>query len=234
MPTSTTAAPDLTMSRVSRPGRPAATTTMSALRVCDTRSLVPVWHNVTVAFSVRLVSSKPSERPTVMPRPMTVTSAPAIGTSYRRSRATIPRGVAGSGPGSPSTSLPRLTGCSPSTSLAGSIRPRTAPASSPSGSGSCTMYPVHAGSAFSSSITASTSAWVAVAGSSRRIELIPTWALSRCLPRTYAWLPGSSPTSTVPRPGTRPCSASRATRTVRSSRTSAAATLPSSICAAIG
>jgi hypothetical protein len=233
MPTSTTAAPGRTISRVSNPGRPAATTTMSELRVWEPRSFVPVWHSVTVAFSVRLVSSSPSERPTVMPRPITVTSAPAIGTPYRRSRATIPRGVAGSGPGSPSTSLPRLTGCRPSTSLAGSIRPSTAPASSPSGSGNCTMYPVHAGSAFSSSITASTSAWVAVAGSSRRIELIPTWALSRCLPRTYVWLPGSSPTSTVPSPGTRPRSTSRATRTFRSSRTSAAAAFPSSICAAM-
>ena len=46
-----------------------------------TGSLVPVWHRVTVAFSVRLVSSRPSERPTVMPRPITVTSAPSIGTS---------------------------------------------------------------------------------------------------------------------------------------------------------
>ena len=34
----------------------------------------------------------------------------------------MPRGVHGSGPGSPSTSRPRLTGCRPSASLAGSIR----------------------------------------------------------------------------------------------------------------
>ena len=80
MPTSTTAAPGLTISAVSSPGRPAATTTMSAVLVCAARSLVPVWHSVTVAFSVRLVSSRPSARPTVIPRPMTVTSAPAIGT----------------------------------------------------------------------------------------------------------------------------------------------------------
>jgi UDPglucose 6-dehydrogenase len=80
IPTSTTAAPGLTMSAVSRPGRPAATTTMSAVLVCAARSLVPVWQSVTVAFSVRLVSSRPSARPTVMPRPTTVTSAPAMGT----------------------------------------------------------------------------------------------------------------------------------------------------------
>ena len=80
MPTSTTAAPGLTMSAVSRPGRPAATTTMSAVLVWAARSLVPVWQSVTVAFSVRRVSSKPRARPTVIPRPMTVTSAPAIAT----------------------------------------------------------------------------------------------------------------------------------------------------------
>ena len=80
MPTSITAAPGLTMSAVSSPGRPAATTTMSAVLVCAARSLVPVWHWVTVAFSVRRVSSRPSARPTVIPRPMTVTSAPATAT----------------------------------------------------------------------------------------------------------------------------------------------------------
>ena len=41
-----------------------------------------------------------------------------------------------------------------------------------------------AGSAFSSSTTASTCAWVASAGSSRRIDAIPTCAQSRCLPFT--------------------------------------------------
>src|SRR6266571_1758129 len=59
----------------------------------------------------------------------------------------MPRGVHGSGPGSPRTSLPRLAGCRPSASLAGSIRFRTAWASSPAGSGSWTMYPVLPGSA---------------------------------------------------------------------------------------
>src|SRR3954452_10612818 len=80
-PTSRTAAPDLTMSAVIRPGTPAAATTMSADRTCADRSRVPVWHSVTVAFSVRRVSSRPSGRPTVIPRPMTTTSAPGIGTS---------------------------------------------------------------------------------------------------------------------------------------------------------
>ncbi|MBV9856811.1 MAG: hypothetical protein JOY82_20220 [Streptosporangiaceae bacterium] len=139
MPTSSTAAPGRTMSAVSRPGTPAATTTMSDRLVCAPRSLVPVWQSVTVAFSVRRVSSRPSVLPTVMPRPITVTSAPAISTPKRRSSATIPRGVHGRGPGSPSTSRPRLTGCRPSASLAGSIRCSTRRASSPAGSGSWTM-----------------------------------------------------------------------------------------------
>ena len=74
----------------------------------------------------------------------------------------MPRGVHGSGPGSPSTSRPRFTGCRPSASLTGSTRSSAAPASSPRGSGSCTMNPVQAGSALSSSMARSTSAWVAV------------------------------------------------------------------------
>src|SRR5699024_4341039 len=80
-PTSTTAAPGLTMSGVMSPAEPAAATTMSARRVCAARSLVPVWHCVTDAFSKRLVISSPKCRPTVTPRPTTQTSAPAIGTS---------------------------------------------------------------------------------------------------------------------------------------------------------
>src|SRR5690606_13274160 len=83
-PTSTTAAPGRTMSGVSRCGTPAATTTMSARRVWVARSRVPVWHRVTVAFSLRRVNSSPRGRPTVTPRPITTTSAPASGTPYRR------------------------------------------------------------------------------------------------------------------------------------------------------
>ena len=196
------------------PGTPAAATTMSALRMWAARSRVPVWHRVTVAFSVRRVSSRPSGRPTVIPRPTTTTSAPAISTPWRRSSSMTPTGVHGSGPGLPSTSLPRFIGCSPSTSLSGSTRESSANSSSPVGC--CTMKPVQAGSAFSSSITASTSAWVAVAGRSRRIEVIPIEAQSLCLAPTYQCEPGSSPTSTVPSPGVTPRSFSAATRSASS------------------
>ena len=132
-PTSRTAAPGLTISPVMMPGTPAAATTMSASRVCAARSRVPVWHSVTVAFSERRVSSSPSGRPTVTPRPTTTTSAPLISTSWRRSSSTMPNGVQGSGAALPSTSQPRFVGCSPSASLAGSISPRTGFSSIPFG-----------------------------------------------------------------------------------------------------
>ena len=93
-PASSTAAPGLTMSAVTRAGDPAAATTMSACRTCAARSRVPVWHTVTVAFSLRRVSIRASGRPTVMPRPMTTTFAPAIGTSKRRSSSMMPVGRA--------------------------------------------------------------------------------------------------------------------------------------------
>src|SRR5699024_8420752 len=125
-PTSSTAAPGLTMPAVSMWGTPAAATITSARRVSAERSRVPVWHRVTVEFSLRRVSMSPMGRPTVTPRPTTTTCAPANSTSNRRSRWRQPLGVHGSGAGSFSTNFPRLTGWSPSASLAGSIRSRTA------------------------------------------------------------------------------------------------------------
>src|SRR6266545_5161497 len=121
VPTSSSTAPGLTMSAVIRPADPAAAITMSPVRTTAARSVVPVWHWVTVAFSVRRVNSSPIGRPAVTPRPTTTTCAPAIGTSYRRRISTQPFGVHGSGASWPRTSLPRLTGCRPSASLAGSI-----------------------------------------------------------------------------------------------------------------
>ena len=80
MPTSSTVAPGLTMSAVIRPGTPAAATTMSARRVWSARSRVPVWQMVTVAFSDGGSAAGRAAGPTVVPRPITTTSAPAIGT----------------------------------------------------------------------------------------------------------------------------------------------------------
>src|SRR4051794_3965546 len=89
------------------------------------------------------------------------------------------------------------------------------------------MYPWQESSALRSATTDSTCSWVASAGRSYRIDAMPTSAQSRCLPSTYACDPGSSPTSTVPRPGTMPRSASALTRARRSSFTAAAVALPS-------
>src|SRR5690606_6934145 len=75
-PTSTSATPSLTRSPVTMPGTPAAATMTSAVRVCAARSRVPVWHRVTVALPALRVSRRPMLRPTVVPRPMTTTSAP--------------------------------------------------------------------------------------------------------------------------------------------------------------
>ena len=68
------------MSAVISPATPAAATTTSARRTSAARSRVPVWQSVTVQFSLRRVSSSPSGRPTVTPRPTTVTRAPASST----------------------------------------------------------------------------------------------------------------------------------------------------------
>ncbi|EUA06726.1 bifunctional FolD 1 domain protein [Mycobacterium xenopi 4042] len=72
------------MSAVTRWGTPTAATMISACRVSAARSRVAVWHKVTVAFSVRRVSSRPNGRPTVTPRPMTTAWHPR---SARRSAA---------------------------------------------------------------------------------------------------------------------------------------------------
>ena len=78
---------------------------------------------------------------------------------------------------------------------------------------------------------ASISSWVAVAGSSRWMRGDADLGAVAVLPLTYEWLPGSSPTSTVPRPGVTPRSRSASTRALRSDLIAAAVALPSRICA---
>src|SRR3954453_18257174 len=56
---------------------------------------------------------------------------------------------------------------------------------------------------------------------------MPTWAQSLCLASTYQRLPGSSPTSSVPRPGWGAAGGSAATRRGSSVRIAAAVALPS-------
>ena len=114
------------------------------------------------------------------------------------------------------TSSPRLYGCMPSASLAGSIMLMIAFSSTPLGSGSCTINPVQAGSSLSSRTASAIWPKLASAGSSFLTEVIPTSWQSACLPATYFIEPGSSPTSSVPSPGTTPCALSLFTRSARS------------------
>src|SRR5690606_18289452 len=86
----------------------------------------------------------------------------------------------------------------------------------------------------SSSTTASTWSRVASAGRSRRRLAMPISAQSRCLAPTYHELAGSSPTSTVPSPGTAPRPARAATRVRSSSLIVARTALPSRIVALMG
>ena len=121
-PTSSTAAPGLTMSAVMMPGTPAAATTMSALRTCAARSRVPVWHSVTVAFSLRRVSSRPERAADGD----AAADDDDLGAGDRHVVAAqqlddADAACTAAAPASPSTSRPRLIGCRPSASLAGSI-----------------------------------------------------------------------------------------------------------------
>ena len=114
-----------------------------------------------------------------------------------------PSGVHGRRPGRPSASRPALTGVRPSTSLSGSIIAVSAGASRWPGSGSCSSTPLTAGSSFRLASSAATCAKLASAGRRWSIAVMPTSAQARCLPPTYTAEAGSSPTSTVARPGAR-------------------------------
>ena len=143
----------------------------------------------------------------------------------------IPLGVHGSGtPGSPcgcNTNSPRFMGWSPSASFPGSIALITSVWLMCFGNGSWTMYPVQSGFPLRPRTASNTSSCDADSGRSMRIESMPTSVQSLCLPATYLSEPGSSPTSTVPRPTGIPASRSLATRALRSSLMLAAVALPS-------
>jgi hypothetical protein len=114
----------------------------------------------------------------------------------------MPAGVHGaSTSSSPMARRPTFTGWNPSTSLAGSMAWMISSSSIWSGSGSWTRIPWISGSAFSPWTTPSSSSWGVSEGSVICFEWKP--ALSAAFPfiRTYWWLAGSSPTSTVARPG---------------------------------
>ena len=72
-------APGFTMSAVTYFGRPAATMRMSARRVCDATSFVPVWQMVTVALAPFPFCSMMFAMglPTMFDRPTTTAFSPA-------------------------------------------------------------------------------------------------------------------------------------------------------------
>src|SRR5829696_8570453 len=93
------------------------------------------------------------------------------------------------------------------------------------------MYPVTSCAALRSWIAARTSCVVAEAGRSTRIDVMPTSAQSRCLPATYDRDAGSSPTRSVPSPGTTPCAFRSWMRVASSDLTADAVATPSRVIA---
>ncbi len=142
-PTSMTQAPFFTMSAVMAFGRPAATTRMSARRVCDATSFVPVWQIVTVAFAPFAFWSRMLAMglPTMLDLPTTTTSAPSVFVPLRTISSWIPAGVQGRKSGLPITIFPTFTGWKASTSLSGRMARRIFPESTCFGRGSCTRIP---------------------------------------------------------------------------------------------
>ena len=123
-----------------QPGRPAAATTMSACRVCcgdvDGAGVAQRDGGV-LALAGQQQPERPAHRGAAADH---ADLGPAqrrsrCGAAARRCRAACTAAV----PGAPSTSRPRLTGCSPSASLAGSTSPRAQLSSRLPGSGSWTM-----------------------------------------------------------------------------------------------
>src|SRR5262245_44096289 len=140
----------------------------------------------------------------------------------------MPSGVHGKRPGSPSSSLPALSGPTPSTSLAGSIADAIAFAEIAFGSGSWTRMPSTPSSRFSFAIRARRSASRVSAESLCSTEPMPTRSHARRLPLMYEALAASSPTSTTARQGARrPAPTRAATSLAMRSRSSWASASPS-------
>ena len=148
MPTSITAQPGFSHSPRTNSGRPIAATTMSARRTLSGRSFVRLWQVVTVASA--FCSRAATGTPTMLLRPTTTASFPAMVMPERTSSSMQPAGVHGMNSGVRPfiTSWPMFIGWKPSTSLFRLIRSSTACSFSPFGSGSCTRMPLTAGSAF--------------------------------------------------------------------------------------
>ena len=195
------------MSAVTMPGTPAAATTMSARRTCAARSRVPVWHRVTVAFSLLRVRISPSGRPTVMPRPMThdlgagdrhVVAAQQLDASHRRARQR--RRLAQHQP----AEVHRVQ----AVDVLGRVDPREQRHLVEPGG----LLDEEAGAGRVGVELVDDRLDLGLGGRGGQVAADAGDAdlgAVRCFAPTYQWLPGSSPTSTVPRPGTTPCSRRR-------------------------
>ena len=170
-----------------------------------------------MAFSLLRVSSSPSGRPTVVPRPITQTSAPLSPIPLRRSSSTMPRGVHGRRAGDSQHQPAEVDRMQAVGVLVGIDQGEcgvVVKVSWQAAAGRCircrrgrrsvprSPMPAHPG--WSSRATRP---------GSRRCR--PARSLDAC-PRRRKRLPGSSPTRTVPRPGTMPRSASTDTRSLSS------------------
>jgi hypothetical protein len=148
------------------PGTPTAATTIAARRVYAAQSGTPVCTTVTAAFAVGRfwVSSSASGRPergaAAEDADLLAGDLDAVVGEQRLDAG----GRARDRPGMPSASRPMLTGCSPSTSLSGSISSSAASKSICFGVGCCTSIASTAGSSFIDRIAATRSAWLASSG----------------------------------------------------------------------
>src|SRR5829696_7805486 len=166
--------------------------------------------------------------PTIVLRPMTTQSAPAVLTPYSPRSSCTPAAVQGTNPSvCPISSLPTLTGWKPSTSFSGRMWLMTVSGSICFGNGICTRMPCTVSSAFNCSTSASSSACDVVAGSRIVAPAIPASRDAFSLPPTYTALAGSSPTSTTVSPGVTPFRLSSATSAATWARTFCASATPS-------
>jgi hypothetical protein len=112
MPTSIIAAPSLIISPVKKPGFPNAATTISAERHNSLMLDVRLWHTVTVALPKGsfLLSRMLIGLPITLLLPITTACLPVVSILKCYSNNMMPSGVAGTKVGSPSASLPALTG----------------------------------------------------------------------------------------------------------------------------
>ena len=191
MPTSTTAAPGLTMPAVTVDARPTAATTMSACRTWAARSRVALWQIVTVALAASSIIA--IGLPTVLLRPMTTACAPAIGTFASCSMRMTPYGVQGRNPTPPRPPAPSIrpvikapadSRWKPSTSFWSAIASMTRAGSICGGNGIWTRMPWMFGSSLRRSIAVSSSACVVSPGRHAMSERMPTSAQALTLLRT--------------------------------------------------